>query len=442
MILKSELMPHQKDAIEKVGGLKVAGLFMDMGTGKTRTVLEYIKMKLKKGLEKVIWLCPVSTIENLRLDIGKHSDCGIIKIVGLESISGSDRMYLEAMQYVNDGKCLLVVDESHYIKNPEALRTERSLTLARKCFYKIVMTGTPTPQGVWDLFTQMLILDSRILGYSSWYSFAANHLEYSDKFPGMIERAHNPKAIAAKVEPYVYQVKKEDCLDLPAKTYSSRHFCMSNKMAELYQCVKDEMMQEIDECFCGDKSALSYVFFKYLGFLHRVSSGSYKGKSCLWRAEEIAGITRGIDLSKDKVIVWHKYDSDIAILEQVIDGTEKFNGKMSSKERAEALRRFNNESSILIANMSCGSVGLNLQCANYAIYYNGSFDYAKRIQSEDRIHRIGQDKNCHIIDVLSDAKIDAKIYGSMQKKESISESIAKSIDGAQRKRLNEIIKEL
>ncbi|HAO6134110.1 TPA: SWF/SNF helicase family protein, partial [Listeria monocytogenes] len=74
---------------------------------------------------------------------------------------------------------------------------------------------------------------------------------------------------------------------------------------------------------------------------------------------------------------------------------------------------------LLVANIQSGSTGLNLQHANYIIYYNNTFDYAKRIQGEDRIYRIGQEKNCHIIDLIADSTIDLKIEESICRKSSI-----------------------
>ena len=79
-------------------------------------------------------------------------------------------------------------------------------------------------------------------------------------------------------------------------------------------------------------------------------------------------------------------------------------------------------------NINIGNLGLNLQEANYMIYYNSTFDYAKRIQSEDRIYRIGQNKNCHIIDILSSSGIDGMIEKSIQDKSSLIRNIRQEIN--------------
>ena len=102
----------------------------------------------------------------------------------------------------------------------------------------------PLSQGVVDLYAQMRFLSPKILGYPSFYSFAANHLEYSDKFPGMIVRAHNTKYIAAKIKPYIYQITKEECLNLPAKLYETRYCSLTDSQRYHYEKVKDEVLDE------------------------------------------------------------------------------------------------------------------------------------------------------------------------------------------------------
>ena len=74
-----------------------------------------------------------------------------------------------------------------------------------------------------------------------------------------------------------------------------------------------------------------------------------------------------------------------------------------------------------MVNINIGNLGLNLQEANYMIYYNSTFDYAKRIQSEDRIYRIGQNKNCHIIDSMIEKSISGKSNLARKIRQQINE---------------------
>ena len=106
------------------------------------------------------------------------------------------------------------------------------------------------------------------------------------------------------------------------------------------------------------------------------------------------------------------------------------NGEVSQNQRELNINDFKTSSDInvLIANINIGNVGLNLQEANYMIYYNSTFEYAKRKQSEDRIYRIGQNKNCHIIDILSNSGIDDMMEDNLYHKTNLIRSIREKIN--------------
>ena len=122
MILKTKLYEYQATAVDKISKLKVGALYMEQGTGKTRTALEIIKNKIDKGkAEVILWLCPCSVKNNLKEDVIKHtgqkpSENNII-IKGIESLSSSDRLYLQLLELVKKYKDYLIVDESNLVKN-------------------------------------------------------------------------------------------------------------------------------------------------------------------------------------------------------------------------------------------------------------------------------------------------------------------------------------
>ena len=102
--LLTELLPHQVPAYEKLIKIKVGALYLEMGLGKTRTAIELIKNRLDRGkINHVLWFCPCSVKTNLVRDIKKHSEglLDITTIMGIESISMSDREYLRALDIIS-----------------------------------------------------------------------------------------------------------------------------------------------------------------------------------------------------------------------------------------------------------------------------------------------------------------------------------------------------
>lgn len=438
--MKTSLLKHQHTAFDKLKKLTVGALFADTGTGKTRTALELIRYRLEKNkIKNVLWITPVSTKQNLVDEINKHSAFSVsyieqnqdtlIKIVGHESISQSDFIYIDCINWLKEHPgSQLIIDESHFIKNPGSVRYDREFKISEAIKYKLIMTGTPITLGVWDLFTQFQVLSPKILGYRSYSAFAKAHLQMSEKYPGRVAGLLNEEYIDKSIAPYTFQITKKECLDLPEKTYSARYFYPKSDdiFFKTYELIKKIMLDLI-----ADQEEWTFEFsitiFKLYGYLHRLSSGyidtvingidvCYKSYD---RVNLLLQTINEIDLDKNKVIVFYRYNSD---LEMICDKLSLpfavFNGNLSESQKSQNLLAFKNEKNILLANIQSGSTGLNLQHANYIIYYNGTFDLGKRLQSEDRIYRLGQKKNCHIIDLVANNTIDQRILTNIKNKVS------------------------
>lgn len=440
MRLKTELLPHQVKAVEKLSKLKVGALYMEMGTGKTRTALELIVKRLNQGkVNKVLWLCPFSVKPEIEREINKHveGDLSVFVIEGIESLSLSIRLNSKLLELVQSNDVYLIIDESNLVKNHRAKRTQNIQRLAEHCKYKLILNGTPISKNEKDLFSQWRILDWRILGYMSFWSFANNHLEYDDY--GRIRRTLNVDYLCRKIAPYTYQVKKSECLELPEKTYSSKGFWLTDKQREEYELVKDMFLSDVDEFD-------STTVYRLFTALQHVLSGKeiisnlrepikavnmFKNPEDNPRIELLLTLLEKIE---DKVIIWCKYTDEIITISQLLkkiygdSSTVEFYGELSKKERRSAVEKFNKDARFFIANKSCAGYGLNLQVCSYAIYYTNDWDWATRSQSEDRIHRIGQKKNVHIIDIYARNTLDERILDCLWRKEKLVDSFKKEIE--------------
>jgi len=435
------LKEHQKKAVEKLKKIKVNALFMEMGTGKTRTMLEIINIKLNKGkISHVIWLCPCAVKENLRRDIIKHTgneQKDLITICGIETLSTSYKWNSYLLELVNTKECYLIVDESSKVKNHRAQRTKNILKLAEKCKYKSILNGTPITKNEADLYSQMYILDWRILGYESFWSFAANHLEYD--IYGKIRRCLNTDYLAEKIAPYSYQVKKSECLNLPDKTYDIQYFSLTDYQEEEYEITKDIYLSQVDEF---DETTI----YRLLSALQLVLSGK-KIVSNLHERIKSVDIFKDIrdnpriicllDILSDiteKVIIFCKYTDEVVRITKLLNelygenSAVSYFGEVSLRKRQINLDKFEKNAQFLVANKTCAGFGLNLQFCSYIIFYNNDFDYGTRGQAEDRVHRIGQSKNVHIIDICASNKLDERILACLFRKERIVDSFKEELE--------------
>lgn len=443
----TELYPHQRLPVDKLLRSRVGGLFMDLGTGKTRVAIEFAHLRQAK-IDRVVWFCPVSLKATIAYEIGKHTDAPVCvfddrttrydaprstpwHVIGIESMSSSDRMVLAASSLITPDS-FVIVDESSYIKGHWAIRTRRITRMAERARYRLILTGTPLSQGVQDLFAQMRFLSPKILGYHSFYSFAANHLEYSDKYPGLVVKAHNTGWLAAKMQPYVYQVTKDEAgLDLPAKLYDRRYFHLTDEQEVAYAAAKWDILMQAEEVD-------SYVIFQLFTALQQIVSGFWNrdGRLCEYphrRLDTLESVILALP-ADEKVIIWCKYRYSVArIVERLAAeygpaSVVEFHGGLNEAKRTAEMERWRREARFLVATMASGGHGLTLNEAAYSIFYENGFKWAERHQAEDRNHRIGQARRPTYIDVLSLSKIEERITDSLAKKGNVVEDFRRKVE--------------
>lgn len=441
-MLKTKLLPFQLKAVEKLSKIKVGALYMEMGLGKTRTTLELIQIRLDKSkINKVVWFCPCSTKRNLEEQIKLHSNLlEHIEIIGIESISMSDNIYVQAYNIVSNNNCMLVVDESNLVKNHQALRSKRMIELAKFCKYKIILNGTPVTKNEADLFNQWYILDWRILGYLSYYSFSANHLVFDEKTK-RITRVLNPEFLTNKIAPYCYQAKKEDVIELPSKINKSFYFDLTTVQLEHYKKIKKQILEKLED---NKNSTLEWIY-KLFTSLQLILSGRkitslYPLKhenffNNVYENPRIQSLLSIIDEIPDdrKIVLWCKYTEEIVEISHILnekygDNVSLLYGELSQKKRNEEIEKFKSSNRFLLGNKNSGGYGLNLQFADYMIFYSNDWDWGTRTQAEDRIHRIGQTNNVTYIDILATDTLDYRIAANLVRKENLSNTLKKLID--------------
>ncbi|MEB3103106.1 SNF2-related protein [Ferviditalea candida] len=459
----TDLLPHQIDAMNKLLPSRINALLMEMGTGKSRTVIELAKYRSRK-IDKVVWFCPVSLKQTVLGEILKHTYCtredicvfndeitektipdAMWYVIGIESMSSSARVILTAHKLITE-KTFVILDESTYCKYHRAKRTMRITTFSREARYRAIMTGTPLSKGVQDLYSQFYFLSPKILGYSSFYSFAANHLEYSDKFPGMIVRAHNVEYLAAKIKPYTYQVTKEESLNLPTKLMRTVYFEMSEEQQEAYGQAKYDALDAVEY----DRFDRYYIF-KLFMWLQQIVSGFWNrnGKLLEYKHDRLSTLMDSIDkLRDDKIIVWAKFQYDIEHIADALrtaygyDSVALYYGKTQESKRKLEEEKFHKNARFFVGTQSTGGHGLTLNEANRVFFYNNGFKYSEREQAEDRCHRIGQEKDVIYTDIHCVNSIDDRIYKSLSKKSSVLYDFQKEVDKVKKDRIKELIKSL
>jgi SNF2 family DNA or RNA helicase len=249
-IFKTQPYEHQQKALQQSFDKPYYGLFMEMGTGKTKVLLDTVGiLHHNHKIEGALIIAPKSVFTVwVKNEIPMHypfvDECDIVSWSNASTIknrlaqerlfarNGNFKMFVMnvealsrgngfdmAKQFLNKFKCLMAIDESSKIKNPGADRTKNILKLKDLAPYRRILTGTPVTNSPLDVYTQLEFLDKTILGHSSFYSFRNRYCVFHEsiingkivKFPKYFT---NLKELEEKVKTHSYRVTKDECLDL------------------------------------------------------------------------------------------------------------------------------------------------------------------------------------------------------------------------------------
>lgn len=438
--MATALLPHQKSAYDKLHEYKLGALYMEQGTGKSRTIMEFVEYRMEKGdIDCVVWLCPCSAKQNIKDEIafqyGEMPDYYAVQ--GIESIAGSDKLYMKLLELTAKARIFLIIDESNLVKNPFAKRTRRITELSKHCVCKYLLNGTPVSKNEADLFAQWYILDWRVLGYQSYYSFARNHLEYytiktatgREITTDQVRRVLDVDYLTAKISPLSYQVLKKDCLELPNKVYLYRHFGMTEEQSMIYSDTHMRYLEDVDE-FRSETIYKLFTALQHTTAGKRVISSPFERMKTepifedVYDNPRIRCLIKILDeIGDEKCVIFAKYQDEINQIEKVISDRGasfvEFTGKVNQTKRAQNIKKFREETQFFVANKSCGAYSLNLQFCRNMIFYDNDFDYATRMQAEDRIHRLGQTQEVRIYDIYAYNGIDQFIGQNLNKKDGL-----------------------
>lgn len=445
----TRLLPHQVEAVTKLLPSRVGGLFMEMGTGKSRTAIELARLRQHK-IDRVIWFCPVSLKETVNYEIRKHTTCGdndiyafdhnthentvpvdrFWYVVGIESMSQSARAFFSVAQLFDD-RTMVIVDESTYIKGHWAKRTRRITEMAEKARYRLVLTGTPITQGIVDLYAQMRFLSPKILGYHSFYSFACNHLEYSTRYKGMVVRTLHRPWIIERIRPYVYQVTKDECLALPEKKYIDRYCRLSDEQEAAYEAAKQDFVDDLLR-YDGDRDISNGIaIFRLFSRLQSIACGIQDGHWVHNHRLHLL-VTVASAVRESHVVIWAKYRKNV---QQIVDRLRAegldavgYDGRVLERQRRGLLDGWRQSGGFLVSTQALGSHGLDLTAASTVIFYARGFKYSENIQAEDRCHRIGQQRPVKYISLWADCGIEDRIWKALCKKEGALVRLRDEID--------------
>ena len=466
---KTKPYDHQLQALKKSWAQKNYALFMEMGTGKSKVLVDNIAMLYDNGAiraalivapkgvyknwdqiefpvhlpdhvehTKVLWEANITKKKQVELDTlfdGKEELK--ILIMNVEAFSTSKGLdFAHSFLNIFLGRALIGIDESTTIKSPTAKRTKNILTIGELAKYRRILTGSPVTKSPLDLYSQCEFLDPWLLGHNSYYSFRARYANmvkrnFGGRSVQLVTSYRRLDELGDKLDNFSYRVLKEDCLDLPDKVFTKRIVELSKEQKEIYAQLKETAL-----AFTEDGKVMSTVnVMTQLMRLHQVTCGTFKADDGTVKHlpnNRIQALMDCLEETDGKVIIWATYREDI---KKIVESLKKAYGEASTVEyhggvdatlRQDNIAQFQEKNSptrYFVGNAQTGGYGITLTSANTVVYYSNSYDLEKRLQSEDRAHRIGQTGSVTYVDLIAENTVDDKIVKSLRSKINIANEI-------------------
>jgi SNF2 family DNA or RNA helicase len=236
--------------------------------------------------------------------------------------------------------------------------------------------------------------------------------------------------LTQKLANFSFRVTKEECLDLPEKVFVRRDVELTEEQWDAYRQMTNLALAQLSKGVATTVNVLTQMMR-----LHQIVCGFIKldnGEIQELPSHRINELLSVVEEANGKIIIWATYRHDIEKIQLALqklygmDSVGTYYGDTHVDMRQEVIERFQNPDDkmrFFIGNPATGGYGITLTAANTVIYYSNSFDLEKRLQSEDRAHRIGQKKNVTYVDLIAHDTIDEKIVKALRDKIDIATQV-------------------
>ena len=462
---KTKPYAHQLRALEMSWDKKCFAYFMEMGTGKSKVLIDNTAILYDNGkINGVLIVAPKGVYKNwYSSEIPTHLPDHIEKIMVLwqANITKQQQKYLDtlfktgtdlhilimnveslstkkgvdfAARFLNSHRTMMAIDESTTIKNPTAKRTKNIVALGKYAQYKRILTGSPVTKSPLDLYTQCEFLDPWLLDHQSFYSFRTRYavmrkMNFGGRSVEIPVGYKNLGELSDKLKPFSDRVLKDDCLDLPKKTFMKRTVQLTPDQFKVYEQMKKEALAIMNGKMTTTANALTQLMR-----LQQITCGHFKaddGTTQEINSNRLDELINVLGELEGKVVIWAHWQSDVRqIIKAVVKdfGNNSFvdyYGLTPQDERQQNIKRFQEDDAcrFFIGTPQTGGYGITLTAASNMIYYSNGYDLEKRQQSEARIDRIGQEKPMTYIDIICEDTVDERIVKALRKKVNIASQV-------------------
>jgi SNF2 family DNA or RNA helicase len=446
-----DLMVHQLQMLELGVLFGSYAFFAEPGCGKTLTAIRLIEYFPKPA----IVVAPLSTLENVWMrefekwskvtTPGKKSQfpnrltiCNLYH--NLSELKEDRDVYLINYEHFKilakdfpDKKFeTIVIDESSRMRSNTSETTKTLLSYRKKINHRFILTGTPAPNNLMEYHGQMTMINDQIFP-ENFYQFRNTYFTPIG-YGGFkyVPKSGAKDAIMNKIGLQAFSIRKEDCFDLPEKVFEERAIYLEKVQEKAYDEMLRENILEFDEHVTLAQNELVKLMK-----LRQITSGwtiTTEGIPVLISKSKIKALLELLDEipAEQQVIIFCQFHFEINELKKELGECSTYYGQMDDKEKEKSLNLWlEKKTRVLLAHPKTGGIGLNLQQANYMIWFSLSYSQEEFTQACDRIYRKGQKNKCTYFVLLAqreeeksvkDKTIDKIIYEVVQDKQDLMQA--------------------
>jgi len=357
-----------------------------------------------------------------------------ILIMNVEAFS-TEKGQQFAKMFLRITESFMAIDESTTIKNHTAKRTKAIVKIGKEAVFRRIATGSPVTKSPLDLYSQCDFLGEECLNHTSFYTFQARYAVLVERkmpthtFKQVVGYRHLDE-LKDKLDRFAFRVTKDECLDLPDKIYLRRDVELTDEQKKAYEQMKLMALSVLSEGLVSTTNALTQLLR-----LHQIVCGYVKlddGQEIALPNNRLPELMDLLAESSGKVIIWANYRKNIEDIKLAIQkeygmtSVATYYGDTKTEDRQKIVEEFSDPKSELrffVGNPTTGGYGLTLVSSHTVVYYSNSFDLEKRLQSEDRAHRIGQTEKVTYIDLIAPKTVDEHIVKALRNKIDIASAV-------------------
>lgn len=467
MNFKTKPFEHQRRAYERFVDKPYGALLLEQGLGKTKIMLDIlgnqrigrVLVLAPNGLHAnwyhkelpehypcieapkcYLWRGPATTMKaRQELDEFLRQDpaCPQFLFMNIEAIrtrKGFElaQAYLLASAGATTAETCLIIDESSCIKNPKAQVTKAAMKLGGWADRRFILSGTPMTQGPLDMFSQLKFLHDTAPFYRTWTAFKSAFAIQETCYAGSrsfqkITGFRNLERLSEIMSPTCLRLTKEECLDLPEKRWQQIHVDMKPEQAKAYEEMRSHAFSELTSGAIVSSTIPLTTIMK----LQQICSGFVTDDEGIEHELPCGKLPALMQIAENTkpLVIFCAFRRNVSqVLNALADayGPDKvvgYYGGMKQAERTEAIQKFQDGRADFIVCTSAGARGITLTRASTMVYFSNTYALDTRLQSQDRIHRIGQEQKCLYIDLTTPGTVDQRILEALTRKEDITKLV-------------------